>query len=265
VAPPLRKGRLNHPSSSSLTGELLEAHDLRVHFAGVKAVDGVDIVLRRGEILGLIGPNGAGKTTVVNALSGFQKLTAGTVSIGGRDVTGWPPHRLARVGLGRSFQSMRLFANMTVFENVELGGVGVGIRRVAARAYALEILERLGLAGKVEMQARALPFGDERRLGIARALAMKPGFLLLDEPGAGLNDVESEELMRVITSIRNDLGCGLLVIEHDMRLIMGVCERIQVLDHGRTISSGSPAEIQTDPTVIEAYLGTRRSKRVARA
>ena len=262
---PFSKGRAHRASSSSSNGELLEAHDLRVRFAGVKAVDGVDLVLRTGEILGLIGPNGAGKTTVVNALSGFQRPTSGTVQVGGRDVTGSPPHRLARVGLGRSFQGMRLFANMTVLENVELGGVGVGIARHLARAYALELLERLGLADKTDLQARVLPFGDERRLGIARALAMRPRFLLLDEPGAGLNEVESEELMGVITAIRNDLDCGLLVIEHDMRLIMGVCERIQVLDHGRTISSGTPAEIQADPAVVAAYLGTRRSRRIARA
>jgi branched-chain amino acid transport system ATP-binding protein len=244
---------------------LLEAHDLHVHFAGVRAIDGVDLALRTGEILGLIGPNGAGKTTVVNTLSGFQKPTAGMVSIGGVDVTGWPPHKLARVGLGRSFQGVRVFPNLTVLENVELGGVGVGIRRRVAREYALEILERLGLADKTELQARSLPFGDERRLGIARALAMRPRFLLLDEPGAGLNEVESEELMAVITSIRNDLGCGLLVIEHDMQLIMGVCERIQVLDHGRTIARGDPAEIQADAATVEAYLGTRRSKGIARA
>jgi branched-chain amino acid transport system ATP-binding protein len=231
----------------------------------VKAVDGVDIELDQKEILGLIGPNGAGKTTLVNAISGFQSLTEGPFSVGGRDVTGWRPHKLAKIGLTRTFQNVRPFSGLTVLDNVELGGVGVGMSRRAARSQAWEILERLGLMHLAYAQASALPHGDERRLSIARALATKPRFLLLDEPAAGLNELESDELVGIIASIRSDSGCGVLVIEHDMRLIMGVCERIQVLDYGQTISTGSPDEIQSDQAVITAYLGTRRSKRVAGA
>jgi branched-chain amino acid transport system ATP-binding protein len=237
--------------------ELLEATGLAVHFGGVHAVDGVDLSLRKGEILGLIGPNGAGKTTLVNALSGFQKLTAGTVRMDGNDVTGLRPNRLARRGLARTFQSVRLFPGLTVLENVELGGVGVGMRRPAARKWARELLERLELDDKAGLYGTGLPHGLERRLGIVRALATKPAFLMLDEPAAGLNEQESDELVGSLTLIRDDFSCALVVIEHDMRLIMRLCERIQVLDYGRTISIGTPAEVRRDPAVLTAYLGKR--------
>jgi branched-chain amino acid transport system ATP-binding protein len=237
--------------------ELLETRGLKVHFGGVHAVDGVDLVLKKGEILGLIGPNGAGKTTFVNALSGFQKPTAGTVHMNGADVTGWSPYRLARRGLARTFQSVRLFPGLTVLENVELGGVGVGMRRPAARKWARELLERLHLGDKAHLYATGLPHGLERRLGIVRALAAKPTFLMLDEPAAGLNEQESDELVGSLTLIRDDFSCGLVVIEHDMRLIMRLCERIQVLDYGKTISIGTPAEVRSDPAVLTAYLGRR--------
>ena len=237
--------------------QLLEARGLKVHFGGVHAVDGVDIVLTKGEILGLIGPNGAGKTTLVNALSGFQKPTAGTVLMNGRDVTGLSPHRLARRGLARTFQSVRLFPSLTVLENVELGGVGVGMRRPAARKWARELLERLKLDDKTSLYATGLPHGLERRLGIVRALAAKPTFLMLDEPAAGLNEQESDELVSSLMLIRDDFSCALVVIEHDMRLIMRLCERIQVLDYGRTISIGTPAQVRRDPAVLTAYLGRR--------
>ncbi len=236
---------------------LLEARDLKVHFGGVRAVDGVGLALRKGEILGLIGPNGAGKTTLVNALSGFQKPTAGTVLLDGTDVTGWRPHRLARRGLARTFQSVRLFPDLTVLENVELGGVGVGMRRPAARRWARDLLERLRLADKAALYATGLPHGLERRLGIIRALAAKPAFLLLDEPAAGLNEQESDELVASLSLIRDDFSCALMVIEHDMRVIMRLCERIQVLDHGKTISIGTPGEVRQDPAVLIAYLGRR--------
>ena len=224
------------PAAASGT-ELLEARGLKVHFGGVHAVDGVDLVLRKGEILGLIGPNGAGKTTLVNALSGFQKPTAGTVLMNGQDVTGLSPHRLARRGLARTFQSVRLFPGLTVLENVELGGVGVGMRRPAARKWARELLERLKLDDMAGLYGTGLPHGLERRLGIVRALAAKPTFLLLDEPAAGLNEQESDELVGSLTLIRDDFSCALLVIEHDMRLIMRLCERIQVSTTARRSAS----------------------------
>jgi ABC-type branched-subunit amino acid transport system ATPase component len=237
--------------------ELLAALGLKVHFGGVHAVYCVDLVLQKGEILGLNGPNGAGKTTLVNALSGFQKPTAGTVLMNGQDVTGLSPHRLARRGLARTFQSVRLFPGLTVLENVELGGVGVGMRRPAARKWARELLERMKLDDQAHLYATGLPHGLERRFGIDRALAAKPSFLLLDEPAAGLNEQESHELVDALTLIRDDFSCALMVIEHDMRVIMRLCERIQVLDYGKTISIGTPAEVRNDPAVLTAYLGRR--------
>lgn len=241
---------------SNASGEL-SAHSVRVHFGGIKAVDDVDLVLRHREILGLIGPNGAGKTTLVNALTGFQKVTGGRVALGGADITGRMPRQLARMGLARTFQGVRLFSDLSVFENVELGGLGVGLSRKEARRQAWDLLERMNLAGYAGSRASSLPHGDERRLGILRALATRPHFLLLDEPAAGLNESETALLVSGILAIRETFDCGLLVIEHDMRLIMRLCDRIHVLDHGKTLCVGSPEQVQVDRGVIEAYLGTR--------
>ena len=237
--------------------QTLEARGVRVYFEGVKAVDGVDFFLSRGEILGLIGPNGAGKTTLVNVLTGFQRPNEGSVALSGVGVLGWPPHRLARKGLARTFQNIRLFGDLTVLENVEVGGVGTGLGRRDARKRAWELLQTMHLIPKADERASALPMGDERRLEIARALATGPTFLLLDEPAAGLNETEGDELVATIRSLRDQLGCGVLVIEHDMRVIMRLCERIQVLNYGKTISLGTPKEVRNDPAVIDAYLGTR--------
>jgi ABC-type branched-subunit amino acid transport system ATPase component len=236
--------------------ELLEARGVWVHFGGVRALDGVDLRVRREEIVGLIGPNGAGKTTLVNVLSGFQRPTAGAVTLVGVDVTSWSADALARQGLIRTFQAVRLFPALTVFENVEAAAVSASRGRRAARALAADVLALLKLEHRAHERAGELPHGDERKLGIARALALRPTFLLLDEPAAGLNEAEGDELVTVLVGLRDRFAVGVLVIEHDMRLIMALCDRIQVLDHGKTIAIGTPAEIRRDETVRTAYLGT---------
>jgi len=240
--------------------EALVAQEIRVHFEGVKAVDGVDLTLEQGQIMGLIGPNGAGKTTFMNAVSHFVPRTSGTVVLGGRDVTSWPPHRLASAGLVRTFQDVATFPELTVFENVELGALGSGLSRRKARVRTRELVEGLGLSQLSHLLASALPHGEERRVGIARAVAVAPKFLLLDEPAAGLDDHESLELAATIAKIRDDNGCGVLLVEHDMRIIFRVCERIQVLDFGKPLALGTPEEIRTNTDVITAYLGVKGAK-----
>ena len=238
----------------------LRTTGVRVHFGGVKAVDGVDLEFRPGEILGLIGPNGAGKTTFVNALSGFVRLTEGSIEIGGTDVTNWPAHKLARFGLARTFQSPRFFRSLTVLQNVELGAVGTGRPKRQAEARARELLEVVALADKAEQSASSLAYGEERRLELARAAATEPQFLLLDEPAAGLSEGETDQLATEIVGLRDRLACGVLVIEHDMRLIMRVCDRIHVLAEGRTLSIGTPDEIKVDDAVMTAYLGHPKTR-----
>lgn len=239
------------------TGTALVASGIYVYYAGVRAVDGVDLELREGEVVGLIGPNGAGKTTFLNAVSAFVPLSAGAVSVGGVDVTGVSPQRLVRRGVARTFQEVATFPRLTVFENVELGALGAGMSRRAARRKTQELLDTLDLAEYAPALASALPHGLERRVGIARAAAVAPKFLLMDEPAAGLDDVESHALIDTIAQLRAQLGCGILVVEHDMRVIFGVCERIQVLDYGKTIASGTASEVSADKRVIEAYLGSK--------
>jgi ABC-type branched-subunit amino acid transport system ATPase component len=237
--------------------DTLEARGLSVHFAGLRAVDEVDLTVYPGEILGLIGPNGAGKTTIVNALTGFQRPTAGRIELEGVDVTNWSANRLARNGVCRTFQAVRLFPELTVLENVQMGAVGVGAshREAARRTEAL--VELMQLETVADRPASAIPHGQERRVGIARALATEPKFLLLDEPGAGLNEGESTDLVASLRRIRTEFGCALAVIEHDMGLIMRLCERIQVMDYGKTIAIGTPTEVARDPAVLEAYLGSK--------
>jgi branched-chain amino acid transport system ATP-binding protein len=237
--------------------DALVAQQVRVHYEGIRAVDGVDLTLERGSIMGLIGPNGAGKTTFMNAVSSFVPLTGGHVTMDGLDVTGWSPQKLVAKGLVRTFQDVATFPGLTVFENVELGALGGGLNRRQARARAWELLENMGLRHLARLPASALPHGDERRVGIARAVAVKPRYLLLDEPAAGLDDAESLALTQTIASIRDEEGCGVLLVEHDMRIIFRVCERIQVLDHGRSIAVGTPEEIRTNALVVAAYLGAR--------
>jgi branched-chain amino acid transport system ATP-binding protein len=233
----------------------ISAESLEVTFGGLVAISGVSLTVRRGEVFGLIGPNGAGKTTLVNCLTGFQKPTAGRIRLDDADVTGWPPKRMRRAGVARSFQAGRLFRDMTVLDNVEVTGVGLGQSRRHAAAAAMELLAWIGVADKAGVIARSLAYTDERRVGIARALMLSPAFLLLDEPAAGMSDSECDELMRLVSAIPKAFSCGVLLIEHNMRVIMGISERIHVLDGGRTIAEGAPAEIRRDAAVIAAYLG----------
>ena len=237
--------------------DTLEAFDVSVHFEGLAAVDGVSISMKHGEVFGLIGPNGAGKTTFVNVLTGFQRPTRGRVVLGGDDVTGLRAHELGRRGLARTFQTVRLFRDMPVIENLEAAAVGTGLGRREAARRAAKILGWMNFEHKADDWADTLPYGEERRVGIGRALAMAPRFVLLDEPAAGLSDAECDELMGLIAGIPGEFGCGVLLIEHNMRVIMGVCHRVHVIESGRTVAEGPPQEIQSNPDVMRAYLGTK--------
>ncbi|HEX6601773.1 MAG TPA: branched-chain amino acid ABC transporter ATP-binding protein/permease [Solirubrobacterales bacterium] len=233
----------------------LRAEGISLAFSGLQVLRGVELELPAGEPLGLIGPNGAGKTTLVNVLSGFQAPDSGGAFLDGVDVTGWPPPRLARAGLGRTFQAALPFAGLTALESVAVGAMGVGVGRRRAVDTAADVLERLGLSEHAQSPAGLQPPGNQRLLGIARALATGPRYLLLDEPAAGLNDEERRELAAILRGVIRDFGCGILLIEHDMNLVMDLCSRVQVLDDGETVAVGSPEEVQTNPAVVEAYLG----------
>jgi branched-chain amino acid transport system ATP-binding protein len=247
----------DRPDVAMGSPDALQADAVSVRFDGLTAIEDLSITLGRNEVLGLIGPNGAGKTTLVNVLTGFERPTEGRVLLAGEDVTAWPAHRRGRAGLARTFQGVRLFRGLPVIENLEAAAVGSGLSRPAAERRASEILRWMGLEGRAFDPADTLPYGDERLIGIGRALAMAPRFVLLDEPAAGLSDAECDELMRLIARIPAEFGCGVLLIEHNMRVVMGICQRIHVIASGRTIALGTPAEIQRDAAVIEAYLGTR--------
>jgi branched-chain amino acid transport system ATP-binding protein len=205
--------------------------------------------------VGLIGPNGAGKTTLVNVLTGFDFPTAGRVELEGRDVTRWPPQRRGRAGLARTFQHGHAFRALTVRENVEVAALGVGASARAARRRAEDLLEALGLDGRADGPADALPHGDERKLGVARALATEPRFVLMDEPAAGLTEAEVPDLAAVVRSVRDRHEAGVLLIDHNVTLIMQACDRIHVLDQGRTLAEGTPDEIRRNVDVANAYLG----------
>ena len=231
------------------------ADHVEVRFQGLAAITDVSLTINRREILGLIGPNGAGKTTLINCMTGFQRPTNGRVLLARKDTTGWGPERFRRAGVGRTFQAGRLFKHMSVVENVEVTGVALGLRRRQAHGYARDLLRWIGLAEKSEILAEALPYTDQRRVGIARALMLSPAFVLMDEPAAGMSDSECDELMKFVSSIPAIFNCGVLIIEHNMSVIMNVSQRIHVLDGGRSIAEGTSAEIQNDPAVISAYLG----------
>lgn len=224
-------------------------------FAGVQALDGVSLEVHRHEVVGLIGPNGAGKSTLVNVMTGFDLPSSGTVELEERDVTGWSPQRRGRAGLARTFQHSRSFRGLSVRENVEVAALGVGAGPRVARRRADELLELLGLEARAEAPAGALAHGDERRLGVARALATEPRYVLLDEPAAGLPEAEVPEFAAVVRAVRDDHDAGVLLIDHNIALVMEVCDRIHVLDQGRTLAQGTPAEIRSNLDVTAAYLG----------
>ena len=254
----------------------LRVQDLSIDFGGLKAVSDFSCELYHGELVGLIGPNGAGKTTVFNMLSGIYAPTGGEIEFRDRGgntclVKNLDPARMNRIGLARTFQNIRLFSNLTVEDNIRIalhsgrasGPLDALLRLKRFRideermhAQAEELLSLFKIEKKKDELARNLPYGEQRRLEIARALASNPCLLLLDEPAAGMNPQETEDLMKIIKFIRNEFHLTILLIEHDMRLVMGICERLIVLDYGRTIAAGSPEEIRQNPAVIKAYLGT---------
>ena len=224
-------------------------------FEGVHALRDVTLELERGEIVGLIGPNGAGKSTLVNVLSGFDRPSSGAVELEGRDITRWRPSRRGRAGLARTFQHSHGFRSLSVRENVEVAALGTGASPRAARDRTEELLGALGLSGNAEAPANALAQGDERRLGVARALATDPRFVLLDEPAAGLPEAEVPAFADVVRSVRDERDAGVLLIDHNMGLIMEICDRIHVLDQGRTLAEGTPVDIRANLDVAAAYLG----------
>ncbi|HEX3805266.1 MAG TPA: ABC transporter ATP-binding protein [Gaiellaceae bacterium] len=221
----------------------------------MQALQGVTLTLGRGEVVGLIGPNGAGKSTLVNVLSGFDRPDAGTVELAGQDVTRWSPHRRGRRGLARTFQHSHAFRGLSVRENVEVSALGVGAAPREAQRRADSLLARLRLDRFANAPASSLAQGDERRLGVARALATEPHFVLLDEPAAGLPEAEVPDFAALVRSIAADHDAGVLLIDHNMALIMETCDRIQVLDQGTVLAEGTPAEIRANLDVAAAYLG----------
>ncbi|HCD41133.1 MAG: ABC transporter ATP-binding protein [Bacillota bacterium] len=254
----------------SQNGAILALDNVSVNFGGLMAVNEFTFTLQKGELAGLIGPNGAGKTTIFNIITGQYEPVRGKVFFKGQDITGWRPDRVACAGIARTFQNIRLFEDLTVLDNVlvsrhsklkasvlaaALNLPGYINEERVAREKAMELLDRVGLADLANAEAGSLPYGQQRRVEIARALAADPELLLLDEPAAGMNPEETSRLMEFICDVRDKFGLTILLIEHDMKLVMGICERIRVIDYGVSIAEGTPQEIQSDSRVITAYLG----------
>ena len=243
------------PAGGRWPGGTLRATAVTRSFEGVDALRDVSVELRRGEVVGLIGPNGAGKTTLVNVMTGFDRLNEGVVELEGRDITSWPPHRRGRSGVARTFQGSHSFGNLTVRENVEVAALGVGASPKESGRRAARLLGLLGLGANADDPAGALSHGQERKLEVARALAIEPRFVLMDEPAAGLPEAEIPEFAEVLRAVRDERGAGVMLIDHNMALVMEVCDRIHVLDQGRTLAEGTPADVRGNLDVTAAYLG----------